>query len=388
MSSASLEDFKVEVHAWIEENLPADLRVGNRKDLPKESLGKWIQAIAKRGWVAPEWPTEYGGAGLDRKHAAVVMGAYKSFRAPVVRSFGISMLGPTLLQFGTDEQKAEFLPAIARNEIRWCQGYSEPGAGSDLASLQTRAVLEGDEYKITGQKIWTTGADKADWIFCLVRTDPEASKHDGISFILFDMHQDGVEVAPLTLIDGSADFSQVFFDGARAQAKHVIGPVNGGWTVAKRLLQHERSSDGDSEGGLAGVMKETVVDVVKREVGLNEEGALSDPAIRQRLAAYELETRALSLTMRRAAEEGRAGQSTRDIGSMGKYRWANMVKSEQDIAMSALGSQGLGWAGPGFDDSQLERTRAWLMTRADSIWGGTNEVQLNVIAKRTLQIPE
>jgi alkylation response protein AidB-like acyl-CoA dehydrogenase len=297
------------------------------------------------------------------------------------------MLGPTLLEFGTEEQKQEFLPPISRHEVRWCQGYSEPGAGSDLASLQTRAVKEGDEYVITGQKIWTTGADAADWIFCLVRTDPDAPKHDGISFILFPMHQPGVEVSPLTLIDGSADFSQVFFNGARAQAKHVVGPVNGGWTVAKRLLQHERSTDGGSEGGLTGAMKETLADLVKREIGL-ENGVLADPAIRLRLAAQELEARALRLTMRRAMEEARAGQTARDIGSLGKYRWANMVKSEQDIAMLALGTQGLGWSGPGFEDTQLERTRAWLITRADSIWGGTNEVQLNVIAKRVLQIPE
>ena len=387
MSSASIEDFKQEVRGWIEEVLPAELRVGNRKNLPRESLGNWIKALADRGWITPQWPTEYGGGGLDRKHAAALMSEIKAVRAPIIGSFGTQMLGPTLLEFGTEDQKMEFLPSISRNEVRWCQGYSEPGAGSDLASLQTRAVKEGDEYVITGQKIWTTGADSADWIFCLVRTDPDAAKHDGISFILFPMHQPGVEVSPLRLIDGSADFSQVFFDGARAQAKHLIGPVNGGWTVAKRLLQHERSTDGGSEGGITGAMKETLVDVVKREVGL-ENGVLADPAIRQRLAAQELEARALSLTMRRAMEEARASQTGRDIGSLGKYRWANMVKSEQDIAMTSLGTQGLGWAGPGFEDGQLERTRAWLTTRSDSIWGGTNEVQLNVIAKRVLQIPE
>jgi alkylation response protein AidB-like acyl-CoA dehydrogenase len=384
---ASIEEFKQEVRSWIEEILPAELRVGNRKDLPKESLGKWIKALAERGWITPEWPTEYGGGGLDRKHAAALMSELKAVRAPIVGSFGTSMLGPTLLEFGTEEQKQEFLPPISRHEIKWCQGYSEPGAGSDLASLQTRAVKEGDEYVITGQKIWTTGADKADWIFCLVRTDPDSPKHDGISFILFPMHQEGVEVSPLTLIDGSADFSQVFFDGARAKAKNVVGPVNGGWTVAKRLLQHERSTDGGSEGGLSGAQRETLVDIIKREVGL-ENGVLADPTIRQRLAAQEQEARALSLTMRRAGEEARAGQTTRDIGSLGKYRWANMVKNEQDIAMLALGTQGLGWDGPGFEDTQLERTRAWLTTRADSIWGGTNEVQLNVIAKRVLKISE
>jgi acyl-CoA dehydrogenase len=387
MSSESIEDFKQEVRSWIEKTLPADLRVGNRKNLPKESLGKWIKALAARGWITPQWPTEYGGGGLDRKHAAVLMGELKSVRAPIIGSFGTSMLGPTLLEFGTEEQKQEFLPPISRHEIKWCQGYSEPGAGSDLASLQCRAVKEGDEYVITGQKIWTTGADTADWIFCLVRTDPDAPKHDGISFILFPMHQPGIEVSPLTLIDGSAHFSQVFFDAARAKARHIVGPVNGGWTVAKRLLQHERSTDGGSEGGLGGVQKVTLVDLVKREVGL-ENGLLADPAIRQRLAAQELEVRALRLTMRRAGEEARASQTARDIGSLGKLRWANMVKSEQDIAMTALGTQGLGWAGPGFEDAQLERTRAWLLTRADSIWGGTNEVQMNVIAKRVLQIPE
>jgi acyl-CoA dehydrogenase len=384
---ASIEEFEQEVRSWIDENLPAELRVGNRKDLPGALLGKWIKALADRGWITPDWPTEYGGGGLDRKHAAALRSELKAVRAPIVSSFGTSMLGPTLLEFGTEEQKQEFLPPISRHEIKWCQGYSEPGAGSDLASLQTRAVLEGDEYVINGQKIWTTGADKADWIFCLVRTDPDVPKHDGISFILFPMHQTGVEVSPLTLIDGSADFSQVFFDDARAKAKNVVGPVNGGWTVAKRLLQHERSTDGGSEGGLSGAQKETLVDVVKREVGL-ENGVLADPAIRQRLAAQELEARALSLTMRRAGEEARAGQTTRDIGSLGKLRWANMVKNEQDIAMLALGTQGLGWDGPGFEDVQLERTRAWLTTRADSIWGGTNEVQLNVIAKRVLQISE
>ena len=387
MSTDSLEEFQQEARNWIEENLPAELRVGNRKDLPGKILGEWIEALASRGWATPQWPTEYGGGGLDRKQAAVLMNELKAVKAPIVGGFGVTMLGPTLLEFGTEEQKQEFLPRISRHEMRWCQGYSEPGAGSDLASLQTRAVKDGDEYVITGQKIWTTGADKADWIFCLVRTDPDAPKHEGITFILFPMDQPGVEVSPLNLIDGSADFSQVFFNEARAQAKHVVGPVNGGWTIAKRLLQHERSTDGGSEGGITGAMKDTITDLVLREVGL-QDGRLSDPALRDRLAQQEMEARALKLTMRRAGEEARAGQSGRDIGSLGKYRWANMVKAEQDLAMAAMGAQGLGWSGPGFSDVQLERTRAFLTTRSDSIWGGTNEVQLNVIAKRVLQIPE
>jgi acyl-CoA dehydrogenase len=388
-SPAALDAYRAEVRAELDARLPEELRVGPKRLLPREKYGPWLDLFAEHGWLTPEWPREYGGGGLDRKRAAVLHQELKRARAPMpgFAAFGVTMLGPTILEFGTEEQKKEFLPKISRHEVQWCQGYSEPGAGSDLASLQTRAVLEGDEYVINGQKIWTTGADQADWMFCLVRTDPDASKHDGISFILFPMHQKGVEVAPLTLIDGSAEFSQVFFDDARAKSSHMIGPLNGGWTIAKRLLQHERSTDGGSEGGITGALKGTLVDIVKDEVGLRD-GVLADPAIRQRLAAQEIEQKALGLTMRRAAEEHRANQVGRDIGSLGKFRWANMVKNEQDIAMSAMGTRGLGWSGAGFDDINIQRTRAWLTTRADSIWGGTNEVQLNVIAKRALQIPE
>jgi len=384
---SDIDTFKEEVRAFIAEHLPEELRVGNRTDLPKEPVGKWINALADRGWVTPDWPTEYGGGGLDRKHTAALKAELKAVRAPTVSSFGVSMLGPTLLEYGTEEQKKQHLLPISKHTIRWCQGFSEPGSGSDLASLQCRAEKDGDEYVITGQKIWTTGAHRADWIFCLVRTDFDAPKHEGISFILFPMDQPGVEVAPLQLIDGTAHFSQVFFDGARASADQVIGPLNGGWTVAKRLLQHERSTDGSSEGGIAGASKETIVEFVKREVGL-EAGVLADATLRERLAAQEIDKRSLGLTMRRAAEEARAGQKNRDIGSLGKFRWANMVKNEQDIALEAAGSQGLGWEGPGFEKAQLERTRKWLTTRSDSIWGGTNEIQLNVIAKRVLGLPE
>ena len=383
-----IDAFREDVRQFIDAKLPDELRgAGNRSDLPGGPLRKWVEALAERGWITPEWPKEYGGGGLDRKTAAAMKAEFKKVKAPVVSSFGTSMLGPTLLEFGTEEQKQEFLPDISKHQIRWCQGFSEPGSGSDLASLQCRAVKEGDEYVITGQKIWTTGADKADWIFCLVRTDTEAKKHEGISFILFPMNQEGVEVAPLMLIDGTAHFSQVFFNEARAKAEHVIGPLNGGWTVAKRLLQHERGTDGEAEGGVGGAARETLLDLVKREVGL-EDGAIADAAIRERLAAQEIDKRALGLTMRRAAEAGRAGQLERDISSIGKFRWADMIKNEQDIAIDALGTQGLGWEGDGFEKNQLDRTRKWLTTRSDSIWGGTNEIQKNVIAKRVLNLPE
>lgn len=388
MTMTQIDDFREEVRQFIDAKLPDELRgAGNRSDLPGGPLGEWVNALADRGWITPEWPTEYGGGGLDRKAAAALKAELKAVRAPIISSFGTSMLGPTLLEYGTEEQKQEFLPPISRHEIRWCQGFSEPGSGSDLASLQCRAELEGDEYVITGQKIWTTGAHRADWIFCLVRTDFDAPKHEGISFILFPMDQPGVEVAPLTLIDGTAHFSQVFFNEARAKAKDVIGPLNGGWTVAKALLQHERGTDGEAEGGVGGSVRETLLDLVKREVGF-ENGVLADSTLRERVAAQEIDKRALGLTMRRAAEAGRAGQLDRDISSIGKFRWADMIKNEQDIAIDALGTQGLGWEGEGFEPNQLERTRKWLTTRSDSIWGGTNEIQKNVLAKRVLQLPE
>jgi acyl-CoA dehydrogenase len=384
---ASLESFRGEVRDWLAENCPAETRVGSRDRLSRNRFDAWVRALGTRGWAAPGWPTEYGGGGLDREHQAVLAEEMRAIKAPPPGSFGLTMLGPTLLELGTAEQKAQHLPPICRHEIIWCQGYSEPGAGSDLAGLQTRAVLEGDTYIVTGQKIWTTGALHADWIFCLVRTDPAAPKHDGISFLLFPMDQKGVEVSPIRLIDGSEHFAQVFFDGARAKASDVIGPVNGGWTVAKRLLQHERGVS-NPEGRAAGTAKRKgLIDLAREQLGTRD-GKLADPAIRERIAQHELDSQAFGLTMRRAAEEARTGQTGRQIASMSKFYWSELGKREQDIAMQLLGSRGLGWSGEGFDESELARTRKWLITRADSIWGGTSEIQRNIIAKRVLLIPE
>ena len=384
---ADLESFRREVRDFLADNLPDELRVGNRPDLPEEPLRKWTAALAERGWFTPEWPVEYGGGGLDREQTAVLRGELRAVRAPVESPAGVRLLGATLLEFGTEEQKRQHLPGVARNAVRWCQGFSEPGSGSDLASLQCRADLDGDEYVINGSKIWTSGADEADWIFCLVRTDFDAPKHRGISLILFEMDQPGIEVTPLELIDGTAHFCQVFFDDARARADQIVGPLHGGWTVAKRLLQHERATDSATHGDIVGESKETIVELVKREVGMNN-GVLADAVLRERLAAHEIDTRALDLTMQRAVEEVIAGHRGRDIGSVGKFRWADMMKTEHDLAMDAAGSGGLGWEGPGFEPAQLERTREWLFSRAHSIWGGTDEIQKNTIAKRVLGLPE
>ena len=384
---ADLESFRREARDFLADNLPDELRVGNRPDLPEEPLRKWTAALAERGWFTPEWPVEYGGGGLDREQTGVLRGELRAVRAPVESPAGVRLLGATLLEFGTEEQKRQHLPGVARNAVRWCQGFSEPGSGSDLASLQCRADLDGDEYVINGSKIWTSGADEADWIFCLVRTDFDAPKHRGISLILFEMDQPGIEVTPLELIDGTAHFCQVFFDDARARADQIVGPLHGGWTVAKRLLQHERTTDSATHGDIVGESKETIVELVKREVGMNN-GVLADAVLRERLAAHEIDTRALDLTMQRAVEEVSAGHRGRDIGSVGKFRWADMMKAEHDLAMDAAGSGGLGWEGPGFEPAQLERTREWLFSRAHSIWGGTDEIQKNTIAKRVLGLPE
>jgi acyl-CoA dehydrogenase len=383
----SLESFRGEVREWLAEHCAEDVRVGTRDRLSRTRFDDWVRALGTKGWAAPGWPTEYGGGGLDREHQAVLAEEMRAIRAPAPGGFGLNMLGPTLLEIGTDEQKSEHLPPICRHELIWCQGYSEPGAGSDLAGLQTRAVLEGDEYVVTGQKIWTTGAPHADWIFCLVRSDPDAPKHEGISFLLFPMKQKGVEVSPIRLIDGSEHFAQVFFDGARAKASDVVGPVNGGWTVAKRLLQHERGvSNPESRAAGAGKRK-GLSDLAKEHLGTRD-GRLADPALRERIAQYDLDAQAFALTMRRAGEEARAGQAGRQIAAMSKYYWSELGKREQDIAIQVLGSRGLGWSGEDYEASELARTRRWLITRADSIWGGTSEIQRNIIAKRVLLIPE
>ena len=384
---ADIENFRSVVRDFIAKNLPHELRVGNRPDLPEAALEKWREALAERGWFTPEWPVEFGGAGLSHEEAAVLKSELRAVRAPLESHTAVRLLGPTLLKFGTEEQKRQHLPGIAGNKVRWCQGFSEPGSGSDLASLRTRAELDGHEYVINGSKIWTSGADKSEWIFCLVRTDPDAPKHRGISLILFEVDQPGVEVAPLKLIDGSSHFCQVFFDNARARADQVVGPLHDGWNVAMTVLQHERTTDSSTQKEMKGEAKETIAELVRREVGITN-GMLADPTLRERLAALEIDTRALDLTMQRAAEEARAGQEGRNIGAIGKFRFADMMKAEKDLAMDATGSGGLGWEGPGFEPEQLELTREWLFSRADSIWGGTNEIQKNTIAKRVLGIPE
>ena len=331
----------------------------------------------------PEWPVEYGGGGLTREQAKVLRQEMEALgcRAPL-QSFGIWMLGPALLKYGTEEQKREHLPPIARGEIRWCQGYSEPNAGSDLASLQTRAEDRGDHFLVNGQKVWTSYADKADWIFCLVRTDFTASKHKGISFVLFDMDSPGVSTRPITLISGKSPFCETFFDNVRVEKRNLVGGLNEGWTIAKYLLTHER----DMIGAMGERARPPALgQFAAQAVGLDGQGRLDDPLLRADVARFEVDEAAFRLLLERTGDLARQGKAHPAFSSALKYYGAELNKRRYELLMAAGGSNALEWEGERSRDGELART--WLRSKANSIEGGTSEVQLNVIAKRILGLP-
>jgi len=297
-------------------------------------------------------------------------------------SFGISMLGPALLQFGTQEQKLEHLPPICRGEIRWCQGYSEPNAGSDLASLATRADDKGDHYLINGQKVWTSYADKADWIFCLVRTDNTGTKHEGISFVLFDMDQPGVEARPIKLISGSSPFCETFFDNARADKANLIGEEGKGWTIAKYLLTHER----EMISGMGGAPKKSLGEAAVEMMGADDQRRLSNGILRQNLAQYQLDTVVFGATMARIGDEVKSGQGLGPASSIFKYYGTELNKRRNELNLAVGGEEALGWEGEAYQGGQV--VRDWLRSKGNSIEGGTTEVQLNIVSKRVLGLPD
>ena len=388
-----LEEFRGETRAWLEANCPPEMRErvleeadvcwgGRNVRFKNDAQRLWLERMAARGWTVPEWPKEYGGGGLSKDEAKILAAEMRRIRArSPLSSFGIWMLGPALLKYGNEAQKKEHLPKIARGEIRWCQGYSEPGAGSDLASLRTSAILDGDEYVVNGSKIWTSYADKADWIFGLVRTEPDAPKHLGISFLLFDMESPGVSTSPIKLISGYSPFCQTFFDNVRVPAENLMGTRGKGWDIAKYLLTHEREMIGDmgSPGGIS------MRDLARQEIGTDAGGQLADNLLRTDIARFDVDSYAFALTMERVKDEAKAGQGTGAMSSMLKYYGTELNKRRQELLMSILGSDGLSWEGEGKQDGALAKD--WLRSRANSIEGGTSEVQLNIIAKRVLQLP-
>jgi len=398
-----IETFRAEARDWLSAHYPQALKAAKPESDPEAQWGGrafagsddpqivWLRAMASKGWTAPTWPRAYGGGGLSADEARALGEELNAggYRAPLA-SFGVWMLGPVLLEYATEAQKQAHLPKIIRGEIRWCQGYSEPGAGSDLASLQTRCGDAGDHWLINGQKIWTSYANKADWCFCLVRTDT-TKKHEGVSFVLIDMASPGVETRPIKLISGESPFCETFFTDVKIPKDNLVGPINGGWEIAKRLLQYERQniSGGFVSGaGGAGGSPGDLGLIAKDYLGADETGALADADLRARITRSKMDSQAFFLTLSRIAAESRASNGPSAATSIIKYAAAALAQERSELMLEALGAQALGWDGDGFTPAERLVTRGWLRSKGNSIEGGTSEVNLNVVAKRVLALPD
>lgn len=391
---SEVSEFRRDVSAWIAENCPAgakgpgQMANGSTKIELEPDVALWLERCVEKGFTAPTWPVEFGGGGLSAELAKVFyeeMGKANA-RTPLT-GMGMTMIGPTLLEYGTQAQKERHMPKIIRGELQWCQGYSEPNAGSDLAALNTRAEDQGDHYLLSGQKIWTSGAYTANWMFALVRTDFDAPKHDGISFVLLPMDQPGVTVKPIRLISGSSPFCETFLDNAVASKDDLVGDLNRGWTVGKRLLQFERSGIGGLSGGTRPTEAGTSLpEIAKQYVG-EESGRISDPAIREKVTTLNMNRASFRLTAQRANAENKSG-TPGAATSIFKLYGAALQQDGAELKRELMGFQGLGAQGDGFSDFELTTVEEWLHTKATTIYGGSNEIQANIIAKRVLGLPE
>jgi acyl-CoA dehydrogenase len=402
---SELESFRAETRAWLSKNAPPGVRFppadvddlcwGGKKAPYTGDVKRWLDMNVERGWTAPTWPRALGGGGLSKAEAKILteeMDAL-SLRPPLI-GFGLTMIGPLLLQEGSEALQKEHIPPIVRGEVRWCQGYSEPGAGSDLASLSTKAVREGDHFVLNGSKIWTSFGDKADWMFILVRTDPTARKQDGITFLLMDMNTPGVSVKPIRLISGASPFTETFLEGARVPVRNVVGEENRGWSLARALLAHERTMIGD----LFKVRgdREKLVAAAREHLGTQgpdgtarggREGRIADGPTRDAIAGLEIDQACLDYTLQRAKDGAKAGHKPGHESSIFKLVGTEINQRRRGLHCSVLGPQALGWEGEGFDDDELHAARDWLRSRGNTIEGGTSEIQLNIIAKRVLALP-
>ncbi|RYD55895.1 MAG: acyl-CoA dehydrogenase [Sphingomonadales bacterium] len=388
----ALDAFRTQAREWLAANFPPTLKgkdnamsavEGPHENSPEEQ--KWQEAMGAKGWGVPTWPAEYGGGGLSRAEARVLQeemaraGAWNP-----IGGMGVMMFGPTLLESGSEAQKREHIPPIARGEVRWCQGYSEPGAGSDLASLQCFAEDAGDHYIVNGQKTWTSGGQWADKCFMLVRTD-KTKKHEGITFLLCDMDTPGVEVKPIQLISGSSPFCETFFTDVKVPKSNRVGEEGQGWTIGKRLLQHERNSlsgGGSAAGRMFAGMP--LGQLAKKYVGTDEQGRIADMDLRGRIARHDMELRTFMLTLRRASLEAKSNQGPSAATSIMKNVGARIMQERSELLIEMRGLAGLGWEGEGFEEDVLKDVRTWLFGKAVSIYGGSTEIQNNVIAKRIL----
>jgi alkylation response protein AidB-like acyl-CoA dehydrogenase len=389
---SDLDAFRAETRAWLEANCPASMRTpmpdrevvwgGRNPHFANPDSKLWLEAMASKGWTAPLWPKAYGGGGLSSAENAILQDELRKIKArPAILSFGIWMFGPVILEYGTEEQKLQYLPDMVHGRTWWCQGYSEPGAGSDLAGLQTRAVDDGDAFIVNGQKVWTSYANHADWMLCLVRTNPDAPKHEGISVLLFDMKTPGVEVRPIKLISGASPFCETFLTDVRVPKSQMLGTLNKGWDVAKRILQYERTNISASGfGGGAGL---ELVAAAKEQIGLVD-GVLADRDLRSRITKQKMLEKAFNLSMKRAADEAKAGGEVSHYASVLKIAAAKLNQDKTELMVEALGMDGLGWEGDAYEAGALKATRDWLRAKANSIEGGTSEVNLNIVAKRVL----
>jgi alkylation response protein AidB-like acyl-CoA dehydrogenase len=397
-----LEAFRKEAADWLEANFPKSLKgrgmmmMGQGGPPVGDDAAKWRKTMGAKGWGTPTWPQRYGGGGLTPAQARVLQqemakaGAYNP-----IGGMGVMMFGPTLLEYGNEEQKTRHIPKICTGEIQWCQGYSEPGSGSDLASLQTRCEDKGDHYLVNGQKIWTSGAHTADWCFCLVRTDT-TKKHEGISFILIDMKTPGVNPRPIRLINDTTPFCETFFTDVKVPKENLVGQLNGGWTIAKRLLQFERQN---ISGGLAGggggprrargqAAANSIEDIAKRGIGTDGQGRLADQDFRHRITLHKMENQAFGLTGQRSAMEAKSNSGPSAATSIMKYAGAKIAQERTELTIEALGNRGFGWGGEGFSPFEVQAVRGWLRAKANSIEGGTSEINLNVVSKRVLELPD
>jgi alkylation response protein AidB-like acyl-CoA dehydrogenase len=391
------EAFRAEARAWLGENFPKSLvGVGGigpqaigaeREPTPDDDL--WRQRMGEVGWGVPTWPQAYGGGGLSQGEAVVLREEMNRIGAwNPIGGMGVMMFGPTLLEYGTEEQKKRHLPPICRGELRWCQGFSEPGAGSDLAGLSTKAEDKGDHFLVNGQKIWTSGAQYADWCFCLVRTD-QTRKHEGISFLLIDMRTPGVDPRPIKLISGASPFCETFFTDVQVPKDNLVPPLNGGWTIAKRLLQHERNGIGSGAATARADPKAQLPNLAKSYVGVDEQGRIADHDLRQRVIDYEMLAKAFQQTLVRAAAEARGSNrgptaTTSIIKNVGSF----LRRDGAELTMEIMGHQGIGWEGEAFTPAEIAATRLVLSSKAGGIAGGSQEVQWNIISRRILGLPD
>jgi len=394
-----IDAFRTEVRDWMEANYPAELRNGGEAPMTEAMMGMkpsaaavtWRKRVGAKGWGVPTWPKAYGGGGLSPAEARVVQQEMGRIGAGnPIQGMGVMMFGPTLLEYGTEAQKQQHIPAIVNGDLQWCQGFSEPGAGSDLASLSTKCEDKGDHYLINGSKIWTSGGQFAQWCFCLVRTDT-TKKHEGISFILIDMATPGVEVRPIQLISGNSPFCETFFTDVKVPKENLVGPLNGGWTIAKRLLQFERNSLSGGGGGAAMRMMfgaGKLDEMAKKYVGADDEGRIADGDLRSRLTQHMMDAKAFTLTLMRAAAESKGNASPSAATSIMKNAGTKVGQDRAELTLEIMGSQGLGWEGEGFAGEELGAVRGWLGGKATTIYGGSQEIQSNIISKRILGLPD